>query len=186
MDPLAEAAASLLKRHPSPALSMEELQEFLDREDPFASPNEDQLVTRLGKQGEGLRVLVRPKRRWVTPIGPSAWIFAESRERVGASGPRSATHLLRSTLVSLGSQVEPGSAQQWARWTRFLLEEARVRASLGQATDRTSGEPPTSPGARSPGTRPSTTPLRDPPRPTRVRIPPRTSPSRPLREGGSH
>lgn len=55
MDPLPRATVALLSRHLSPALSMEDLQELLKWEDPFASPGDDEVLRRLDLHGRGLR-----------------------------------------------------------------------------------------------------------------------------------
>ncbi len=180
MDPLPRAAVALLSRHPSPALSMEDLQELLKWEDPFASPGDDEVLRRLDLHGRGLRVLVRPKRRWMGPVGPAAWILAETSDREARIRARPALGLLRSSVLSLGALVEPGSGRRWARWTRLLREEARLRTSLERPLRSRDGAP-----ANGPERRPSTTPPPDPPRPGRARAhrpPPRAHPPR----GGGH
>jgi hypothetical protein len=130
MDRLGQAAAELVEVSPSPALTDRELRELLGRARSDPAPEEDRIVEALRDPSVGVRLLLRPKRRWSAPVGPRAWILAGDRPERAESRPRSIGERLTETLRALARAVDPDSALSWARWTRLLEEEGRVRRAL--------------------------------------------------------
>ncbi len=162
MDSLHEATLSLLARHPSPALPVEEVRRLLHEASPHGAPDAEQLLARLTESPRGVRVLARPARRWLAPLGPRAWILAPGTPESGAQPACPVLCKLRASLLRVAEGVESDSPPAWARWTRLLDEEARVRRILkprrrGGAPD--SGEPVSRRSAPR-GTQPSTIPPR--------------------------
>ena len=129
---LPRAAETVLDRHPSPAVRPDELKAMLEAGPPggAGTAGEDRIVRELRSGPTEVRVLLRPRRRWAAGLGPPAWILAGPGERRGDHPRRSVRGRLRSTLRELGRAVEPGSAPAWARWTRLVEEERRVRRAL--------------------------------------------------------
>lgn len=183
MEPLSLTALDLLGRDPSPALPMDRMRALMAGESPGGDPDGTRLLEKLADGSGRLRVLVCPKRRWCTPVGPRAWILAGDRPRVESPPLRPLLARMRLTLRHLGRAVEPDSALAWARWTRLLEEEARVRTIL---TRRPPGESasPTPPGAPAAPRKPIRP--RDPLLRPRNRQHHIVSPSRPTPPRGSH
>ena len=183
MDPLRQTTASLLGRHPSPALPIEAVRDLLAHGSPSAAQDTENLLARLHDPLGTLQVLRRPRRRWLAPVGPRAWILAPVAGEGSDRTSRSVLGRMRASLQRLAGAVEPESGQAWARWTRMLDEEARVRRIIERAA-RHSGEE--SSAAIRPGMPQSTT-LPPGPRPrarnhTPAQRPPaRATPTRGLR-----
>jgi hypothetical protein len=129
MDSIPESAATVLRRHPAPALPIGEIRTLL-----FGSPGgrplaEDALLRELRRRPDLVRVLESPPRRWAG-AGPRSWIMA----RVPGDGeaPTLLASRLRASLRHLGEGLDSGSALALARWERLLREEARLRVVLRQ------------------------------------------------------
>jgi len=168
MDSLRQTAASLLERHPSPALPIEVVRDLLAHGSPSATPDTEGLLARLHDPEGTVQVLRRPRRRWLAPVGPRAWILApvtgDRADRTHHANracrtPPAILGRMRASLQRLAGAVEPESSQAWARWTRMLDEEARVRRIMKRAAGRSGGE---SSAASQPGMPQSTTHLPDP------------------------
>ncbi len=141
MDSIPESAATVLRRHPAPALPIGEVRTLL-----FGSPGgrplpEEVLLRELRRRPDLVRVLESPPRRWAG-AGPRSWIVARVPGDGEARTPLSAR--LRASLRHLGEGLESGSALALARWERLLREEERLRAALRRR--------PASPGEGGAGT----------------------------------
>jgi len=174
MDPLRQTTASLLARHPSPALPIEVVRDLLAHESPSATPDTESLLARLHDPAGTVRVLRRPRRRWLAPIGPRAWILAPLMGECMDHPSRSILGRMRASLQRMAGAVEPESSQAWARWTRMLHEEARIRSIMERATGRLGGQMSS---VLRPGTPQSTTPLPDPRPRARIRTPAQRPPA---------
>jgi hypothetical protein len=174
VDPIRIQTVDLLRAHPAPALALDVIEDSLASTPAGPSAGTGNFIARL-KDGTGeaedLCVIRRPRRRWLKDLGPEAWILAPGSRRAGASAARSPAgeSRLRRTLRILGETIEPGSVRSWARWTRMLEEEARIRPLMNGRTSRRD------PHRGEPETPPSTSRLRD--RPRRRRSPAPGQPS---------
>ena len=133
VDSLAHTAAALLDKEPAPALTLDELRERLEAEDPCRVPGRDHLLRTLQAHPDRLRILLRPQRGWLVEIGPVAWVLTTRHGRAEARSIRSIYERLRSTVIALGQEVEPGSMRSWAGWNRLVEEEGQLRDALLRA-----------------------------------------------------
>jgi len=170
VDPIHVQTVDLLRAHPAPALALDVIEDSLESTHSGPSAGTRNFIARL-KDGtgnsEGLCVIRLPGRGWLKDLGPEAWILATGSRRAGVTGARSPAgeSRLRRTLRILGQTIEPGSVRSWARWTRMLEEEARIRPLMSRRTSRRD------PDRGEPETPPSTNRLRDRPRRRRSPVP---------------
>lgn len=151
MSRFTDAAGEIVNRHPAPAVSVPELKELLTGEIPGAGLEflDASVVQRLAREAGALRLMTGPRRRWLPPLEPMAWVVTGRPANDAGAGGRSLAGRLRSTLRRLGRTVDGESALAWARWNRLLAEERKLRRRL----TRPGGARPTTPlpGPRRPG-----------------------------------
>lgn len=129
MDSISESTASLLERHPAPALTLEELRTLVQGGHKASSTGGETLLRELRRRPDLLRILELPPRRWAG-AGPRAWIM--SRRPGAREAHRALPGILRTCLRHLAEQVDPASALALARWERLVREEGRVRLALSR------------------------------------------------------
>lgn len=133
MESIPESTASVLRRHPAPALTLSEVHALLYGTPGVSSPSESALLQELRRRPDLFRVLEPPARRWAGS-GPRSWVLARvpgEDERLRALASR-----LRTSVRHLGEGVEPDSALALARWERMVREEGRVRLALRRRLQR--------------------------------------------------
>jgi hypothetical protein len=132
MSRFAETATDVLERHPAPAVSVVELHELLGRELPSSGVEllSPAVMVGLAREKKELRLLRAPRRRWIRPFDPPAWVVRDPAARDRGSPARSIPGRLRLTLRRFGRGVDPDSALAWARWNRLLEEERQIRRHL--------------------------------------------------------
>jgi hypothetical protein len=151
MSRFAEAAGEIVNRHPAPALSVPELKELLTGEIPSAGLEflDASVIQRLARETRDLRLMTEPRRRWLPPLEPMAWVVTGRSAGEWGTAGRSLSRRLRSTLRRVGGSVDAESALAWARWNRLVEEERELRRHL---TRLGSARPTTpAPGPRHPG-----------------------------------
>jgi hypothetical protein len=129
MDSIPESAASMLQRHPAPALTVEEVRALLHGGSGAPPASEDILLRELRRRPDLLRILELPPRRWAG-AGPRSWILA--RGPGDGEARRALTGILRASLRHLGERLDPDSALALARWERLIREEGRIRRALSR------------------------------------------------------
>jgi hypothetical protein len=129
MDSIPESAASMLQRHPAPALTVEEVRTLLHGGSGAPPANTDILLRELRRRPDLLRILELPPRRWAG-AGPRSWVLA--RRPGDREARRALTGILRASLRHLGERLDPDSALALARWERLVREEGRIRHALSR------------------------------------------------------
>jgi hypothetical protein len=132
MSRFADAAGEIVNRHPAPALSVPELKELLTGEIPSAGLEflDASVIQRLARETRDLRLMTGPRRRWLPPLEPTAWVVTGKSAGESGTRGRSLARRLRSTLRRVGRAVDGESALAWARWNRLLEEERELRRRL--------------------------------------------------------
>lgn len=129
MDSIPESTASMLRRHPAPALTLSQVRALLYGSPGAPSPPEASLLRELRRRPDLIRILEPPSRRWAG-AGPRSWILA--RVPGDEERPRALAGKLRASLRHLGEGVETDSSLALARWERLVREEGRVRLALSR------------------------------------------------------
>ena len=129
MDSIPESAASMLQRHPAPALSVEEVGNLLHGGSEAPRANAELLLRELRRRPDLFRILELPPRRWAG-AGPRSWVLA--RRPGDREAHRALTGILRASLRHLGEELDVDSALALARWERLVREEGRIRHALSR------------------------------------------------------
>lgn len=172
MSRFADAVREIVGRHPAPAVALHELQELIELELPDSgiAGLDVSVVERLATESRPVKVMAEPRRRWLQPLGPRAWIVDDRRKASPDAPPRTIPERVRRTLVRMGRGIDPESAIAWARWNRLLEEERELRRGF-RSRERARKR-----RERARASRTSRTTIRPPdPRPRR-QVPPRRRP----------
>lgn len=142
MDTLPDAAETVLRRHPAPALRLGELLRLVRRSLRDPALHRDRLLQSLGARPDRFRLLdpwrgpwkrmsdgldARPQSEpWVVLVG-------DPGDEAGPSVDGMAASRMRACVRWMAAGVDPTSAWSLARWHGLALAEASVRAVLEEA-----------------------------------------------------
>lgn len=142
MDTLPDAAEAVLRRHPAPALRLDELLPLvrLALRDPAL--DRDRLLQSLSARPERFRLLDPWRGPWKRMIDgpdpgplPGPWVVVVG-DPGGEAGPSTggmAATRMRACVQWMAVGVDPTSAWSLARWHGLALAEASVRGVLKRA-----------------------------------------------------
>ena len=133
---LTRLAESVLKRHPGPAIPLDELCVLIGSESGTYPPSPDVLLLAL-RTDPGRLLLIEGSGEKLGTVSPTLWVVGPRADRTHAHGPGRSSESgiglpplvrhLRESVRVIGETIEPGSNLALARWARLLREEERVR-----------------------------------------------------------
>lgn len=157
MEPFAERTVRLARRHPLPALPLQEVVHLLRSDSAGPPPDEDFLLGTLRRRPDLFRILDPWRGPWrgITDVRPEAgarylpylrerglsprwpWIVVHPPRAAGAgeAGARAegaALDRLRESILSLSREVDAASAMSLTRWCRLLLEQRDLLRKVGK------------------------------------------------------